>query len=618
MRYLGNKEKLLPFIESVIDKYDIRGETFADLFAGSSAVGNHFKSRYKIIANDVMHFSAILSEARLRNESTPAFEGFCAKYGGTPFEVYSGREYAAAPNHFVYATYSPNNGRGYFTEVNAVKIDGIRLALEDDYATGVLSHTEYVFLLASLIESATRVSNTSGTYQAFFKFWEPRSLKPFSLIPIEVSSRGGSVGGHEIYSRDANELAREISGDIAYIDPPYTITQYANMYHVLETIARYDYPDVFGKTARRKNRTLSGYSNRMRALHEFEDLFRQLDFEHILVSYSNQGIIPVDELVALAKLFAADGQVHVEYQDYRTYATNNVSMKGDGEGLREILIYFRKDLSIRKSPLNYSGSKDGLIPALTRLLPKNVSVFVDAMGGAGNVAANVVATERVVYNEINVRVHDIIAMFLSHDPNYLASRARSIVTEFGLEKKNREAYLRLRSDYNTNPTALKLFVLQIYAFQNMIRLNSKGQMNTPVGNNEFNTNTVRRMQHFLPRTRNFEMRCGSYLELDPAEFPPNTLFYFDPPYFITRAEYNDGRRGLDGWDAESEARLLDYLRRVHDAGHKFMLSNVMEHKGRVHHLLEEWVASHGFYRQTVGATGIKYPRVEVVVTNYEM
>ena len=33
MRYLGNKSKILPYIEDVIEKYQIEGKTFADIFA---------------------------------------------------------------------------------------------------------------------------------------------------------------------------------------------------------------------------------------------------------------------------------------------------------------------------------------------------------------------------------------------------------------------------------------------------------------------------------------------------------------------------------------------------------------------------------------------------------
>ena len=48
MRYLGNKTKLLSFIESVINKHNINGEIFADLFSGTASVGDYFKDRYNV------------------------------------------------------------------------------------------------------------------------------------------------------------------------------------------------------------------------------------------------------------------------------------------------------------------------------------------------------------------------------------------------------------------------------------------------------------------------------------------------------------------------------------------------------------------------------------------
>jgi len=133
---------------------------------------------------------------------------------------------------------------------------------------------------------------------------------------------------------------------------------------------------------------------------QFEDLFRQLQFRHIIISYSNQGLVPLEVLVELAKKFAVNNEVYVEYFDYREYQNHRSSNKRNGKNLNEVIIYFEKDLVINKSPLNYSGSKDTMIKAITRELPSTVGTFVDVMGGAFNVGANIVATEMVYYNEI--------------------------------------------------------------------------------------------------------------------------------------------------------------------------------------------------------------------------
>lgn len=618
MRYLGNKTKLLDFIDSVIKKYNIEGEVLADLFSGTSSVGDNFKDRYTVIANDYMGYASVIAKAKLLNNGIPNFSKFKKKYDASPYEWLNGRVYEPASEFFIYNNYTPVGDRMYFTEQNALKIDGMRIDIENLYKDEIISEEEYSFLIASLLESVLKVSNTSGTYQAFFKFWEQRSLKEFIIEPLEICEKE-LHGKNVIYNENTNKLVREITGDIAYIDPPYTTTQYTNSYHILETITRYDSPLIFGKTGRRSNRELSGYSNKQKVAAEFEDLFRQLEFTHILISYSNQSLISLGELVEIAKRFALDGEVIVETSEYREYSTNNSSYKGVIDKLKEAIIYFKKNTVIHKSPLNYSGSKDTLLPMIVKQLPKHVGTFVDAMGGAFNVGANVVAMNKVYYFEYNRYVFEIINMLLNTDPTEIIEKVQTIINKYGLVKKNKEAYLTLREYYNEEEkTAINLFVLQIYAFQNMIRYNSKQKMNTPVGNNEYCEGIAERITKFAVRSPEYELIQGPYNIKNYLEFPEDTLFYFDPPYFITNAEYNDGKRGLDGWNANNEVELLAYLYRIDQAGYKFMLSNVVSHKGKVHHLLLDWVKEHGYNLINVGKTGIKYPREEVLITNYNI
>ena len=616
MRYLGNKTNLLTFIDSVIKKHNIDGEIFADLFAGTCSVGDYFKDKYTIIANDYMYFSKIIASAKLLNAKIPEFKKFRKRYKCSPFEWLNNQVYSKEDNYFVLHNYSPKGNRMYFTEDNAAKIDGVRLEIEDLYKNATIKYNEYVFLLASLLESALRVSNTSGTYQAYFKFWESRAKKPLIIEPL-LFNETNEINDNQLYCEDTNKLVRKISGDIAYIDPPYTTTQYTNSYHVLETIARYDYPQIFGKTGRRQNRELSNYSNKQLALYEFEDLFRQLNFKHVLVSYSNQSIIPIDELVGLAKRFAVNGRVYVEKYLYREYSTNNSSYKGNGESLEETIIYFEKDFLINKSPLNYSGSKDTLVNDILKILPKHVDTFVDAMGGAFNVGANIVAMNNVVYNEYNQFVFEVVKMLINTPKDVMHQNVVDVVNKYGLTKANKEAYLSLRKHYNQIPSSLELFVLQIYAFQNMIRYNSDLKMNTPVGNNEYSEGIKNRIYSFRTKTESVELYNCSYEDLDLSSFNKDTVFYFDPPYYITTAEYNDGKRGMKGWGIEQESALLKYLSDLDRMGYKFVLSNVLVHNGRSHNLLLKWIKEHRFCVTEIGKTGIKYPRTEVVITNFK-
>ena len=52
-RYLGSKTKLLSFIDSILEREQIELESFADIFAGTGAVANHYYGRSKIIVNDI-------------------------------------------------------------------------------------------------------------------------------------------------------------------------------------------------------------------------------------------------------------------------------------------------------------------------------------------------------------------------------------------------------------------------------------------------------------------------------------------------------------------------------------------------------------------------------------
>ncbi|WP_225744451.1 DNA adenine methylase [Marinilactibacillus sp. Marseille-P9653] len=618
MRYLGNKTKLLPFIDEVIKKYNITGEVFADLFAGTSAVSDHMKGKYKIITNDFMYYSFVFSKAKTLNFELPKFEYFINQYLITPFEWLNSRKYTPDEHYFIYQNYSPKGDRQFFIEENAIKIDGMRLDIEELYQEKLLSEAEYYFLLASLLESVTKISNTSGTYEAFFKFWESRSNKPLVLSPLEMENSFSVDLTNISFNEDTNFLIRHIAGDIAYIDTPYTITQYASAYHILETIARYDIPEIAGKTGRRQNgRRMSQYSRKQLAKFAFEDMFRQLNFEHILISYSNQSLVPLDELVDLAKLFAVNHEVFIEEVPYREYKNLNSSQKGNGKKLNEVIIYFKKNKINIKSPLNYSGSKDTLLEAIYKELPQHVGTFVDAMGGAFNVGANVIATNSVLYNEYNPFVFEVMEMILTSDRKSLLDLIEKKIENYNLGNAKKIEYLNFRNWYNSNEkTPLNLFILHMFSFQNLIRFNGQLGFNSPVGNAGFNEGLRKRILNFLPKSPILSLKQGSYKDLPLDKFERDTVFYFDPPYLITTAEYNDGKRGLKGWDVEMEAELLMFLSKLDKLGFKFMLSNVMEHQGRINNLLKEWTEQHRYECIEIGQSGARYPRTEVLIKNY--
>lgn len=121
MRYLGNKTKLLNFIDKVIDKYNIEGTIFADLFAGTGCVGDFFKDKYKIISNDFLYYSYILNIAKLQNPKKPSFTKFRKKFGIDIYNWLNNLKFKPNKSFFFYYNYTPKGNRMFFTEKMVLK-----------------------------------------------------------------------------------------------------------------------------------------------------------------------------------------------------------------------------------------------------------------------------------------------------------------------------------------------------------------------------------------------------------------------------------------------------------------------------------------------------------------
>lgn len=439
MRYLGNKTRMINNIDAFISELGIKGETFCDLFAGSSSVADHFKDRYKILANDLLTSSYVFAKAKLSNGNIPSFNTFKAKYGTDPFTYFTNKEYDYSDDHFIWKNYSPKGGRQFFTEEIANKIDGIRIEIQELKESLVITENEYYFLLASLLESVMGLSNTTGTYEAFLKQWDKRAFKKFELLPLEMNCCELYSTENVVYNMDSNVLIKQLVGDILYLDTPYTITDYNSAYHLLETIVKYDMPEIRGVTGRRvKKAEKSKYSIQNKVAEAYDDLIKNANFEHIIISYSTQSLLSVEELVDIIKKYAS-GEVTIKYYPFREYKNIRSSQKGDN--LQEVLIYFhkkqRKCVDYIKSPLNYSGSKNYIVDQIIEQLPASFDVFVDAMGGAFNVGVNVSDANTVIYNEYNPFVYEIMKMLLSVDKEELIDDVQKIITRFELKKGDR-------------------------------------------------------------------------------------------------------------------------------------------------------------------------------------
>jgi adenine-specific DNA-methyltransferase len=615
MRFLGNKTRLLYKIKEVINENIKDSKVLIDLFAGSGSVGDYFKDEFKIISNDILNSMYVINLAKINNSQVPIFLGFEKKFNNDPFKFFNEKVYKIRKTFFITNNYSELANRRFFTTKNSLKIDGIRQDLEIMYKEKTINLNEYYFLLASLIESVMRFSNTTGTYEAFLKKWDKRALKEFKLLPLEIEAKKLKTA-NEIFNEDANNLIRKITGDILYLDPPYTITDYNNAYHLLETIAKYDSPNIKGITGRRIHKIeKSKYTLSTSAFKNLEDILRQAQVNHVLLSYSSQGLIKIEDLIDLCKKFSKDGKVKIYKVPFREY--KNIRSTNKKNNLEEVIIYFEKFTDKIKSPLNYTGSKIEILDSIINILPKHIDIFIDAMGGAFNVGANIIATKEVVYQEYLPHIFDLINYLLDKNKKQIINVVKHRIDELEMNKSNKESYYKLREKYNQEKLISDLFILHCYCFQNQIRFNSKNDFNTPIGNSSFNNNTINKIINFSPKTKNITLVKQSYEVFDLRKVTKDSLFYFDPPYLITSAAYNDGKRGFKGWDDDQEQKLLKYLDKLNALGYKFILSNVLSHKGRTNLLLKNWLSSNSFNITEVGKAGSKNPRTEILISNFD-
>ena len=254
MRFIGCKALLLDNIKSVIDENAPDAKSFCDIFSGTATVARYFKQWYEVTSNDLLYFSYVLQRGTVAVDCLPTYEILQENTGiSDPVAYFNGlsleqMERLPPERRFFQNTYAPIGGRMYINDENALRIDFARNITEDWRKVGFLSDDEYYYLVACIVEGIPFVSNISGTYGAFHKEWERRSYKKYELLRLPICTNGKN---NTCFNGNGADVLKEISGDILYIDPPYNERQYLPNYHVLETAAKYDFPEVRGITAQR-------------------------------------------------------------------------------------------------------------------------------------------------------------------------------------------------------------------------------------------------------------------------------------------------------------------------------------------------------------------------------
>lgn len=317
--YIGSKTKLLPFLKESIENYTSKSlseiESFLDGFSGTGTVSNMMISNCKkVISNDIQYYSFIvcsvltdynLNENKLQEIIKELNEINC----DNPNE-----------SDFIYYNYTPNTNceRMYLTNENGIKVDRIRKRINE--LIDNLTFQEYHYLIKLLLYATSKVSNTSSTYGAYLKQFKPSAKKTLTIIPVKLIT---SECVTECFNKDISELLNTVEyTDIFYMDSPYNSRNYSTNYFLLETIAKYDNPQIKGKTGLRVDTsTNSKFCSKVKAKTEFEIVLNKVKSKFVFISYNSESIVSKQDIIKILNVNFTN--VICYEKEYKRFKSNN-------------------------------------------------------------------------------------------------------------------------------------------------------------------------------------------------------------------------------------------------------------------------------------------------------
>ena len=321
-RYLGNKYKLLDFIEGIVKEKCGNFGVFCDMFAGTGVVAHRFnRPDVAVIANDILTSNYIALKAFLGATTTGVSE--------ITRKIRMLDELEANEDNY----FSRHFGGTYFTVENARKIGAVREKIDELAA----DDSEKALLVTSLLYAADKAANTVGHYDAFRKTLD--TTRPLRLLPPDFSAANNV--NNRVYNEDANSLIEEIECDVLYLDPPYNSRQYSDAYHLLENLATWKKPPVYGKAKKMSRLRVKSRYCLHAADKALAHLISRARCGHILLSYNNTGDSKDGRSNArisdetIMRILRGRGKVEVFEQGHKAFTAG----KSDASGHAERVFY---------------------------------------------------------------------------------------------------------------------------------------------------------------------------------------------------------------------------------------------------------------------------------------
>lgn len=360
IKYMGSKKKIMDFVIEGIASVHEDG-VICDLFAGSASLAGAIGQQVAVVSNDIQAYSSVL--ARVYNSAFfksgfPSARNILDRAGALvekhmllemssvnystistlrEFNQLEEMQKSLLGQEFDYEwhLFAKNYSGTWWSYEQCLWIDAIREVAEEH-----AEETCYDVILAALMHAMAYASQGTGHFaqyrdaktessmrdimiyrrRSLIDYFERKYTETMQWLPTVRPNLP-----HRSLSLNFTDCLKSVQSSTVYADPPYCFVHYSRFYHALETLVRYDFPELQVKSGQvvkgryRDDRHQSPFSIRSQALDAFRNLFEGVkkNDSRLVLSYSNTGMVGLDDLESLASSVFPGREIELLLTDHQ-------------------------------------------------------------------------------------------------------------------------------------------------------------------------------------------------------------------------------------------------------------------------------------------------------------
>ena len=303
-RYQGSKYKILEWIDCYTRDLDFH--SVLDAFGGTACVSYMFKQQGKqVFCNDVLKFNYYIGLAIIENTETTLSKRdinfILKKHPGTKYSSFIDDTFQG-----IYFTDEENR----WLDVVVTNIRQMQNKYKQALAYYALFQACIIKRPYNLFHRKNLYIRTADVKRSFGnkKTWDAPFENHFIKF-AEEANRAVFDNGEKNKALHSDVFDLSVKKDLVYIDTPYIAkngagVNYFDFYHFLEGIVHYDQWSglIDNTTKHRKMRNSKNeWCDKDKIHRAFEKLFEQFKDSLLVVSYRDDGIPTINELVAMLR-----------------------------------------------------------------------------------------------------------------------------------------------------------------------------------------------------------------------------------------------------------------------------------------------------------------------------